>query len=98
LSDTDARDLLGLGLGKRPDLRGLLQRALVFGLALVALHRDAQFRLCDAALLLGAGLGLAQLAFFRRGRLLSRVGFDLLDSDLTLAELRQGLLNTRFEN
>lgn len=54
--------LLRLGAGERLDLRGLLLGLGVVGLALVALHLDADGRFRQRRLLLGLGLGFAQLA------------------------------------
>ena len=47
----------------------------------------------DERLLLGARLGLAQLALLDRGLLLARVGLDLLLGDLARAQLGQDLLD-----
>ena len=82
--------LLGLGLGQRLNLRGLLLSARVVGLALVRLDRDRDLGLGEQRLLLGARLGLAQLALLRGGPLLARVGLDLLLGDLARAELDRG--------
>ena len=47
LGNTRAGDPFGLRLSQGPDLGGLLDGALEFGLALVALHGDAQLRFGD---------------------------------------------------
>src|SRR5262249_4394245 len=86
-------DLLGLGLRERLDLRRLLLGAGEVGLALVGLDRDRELRLREHGLLLGARLRLAQLALLDGGLLLAVVGLDLLESDLTRAELCQDLLD-----
>ena len=70
--------LVSLGLGQGTDAVGLLQRALVLRLALVALDRDRQLGLGDTALRLGHLLGLAQLALAHRRVALPGVGLELL--------------------
>jgi hypothetical protein len=74
-------------------LLGLLLGAGQIGLTGVLLHLDRQLALGDRRLLLGARLGLAQLALLLGGELLPLVGADLLVGDLPLAQLGQDLLD-----
>ncbi len=62
-------------------------------LARVLLHQDRQLRLGDGGLLLGLGLGFAQLSFLLRRQLLALVGADLFVGDLALAQLGQDALD-----
>ena len=77
-----AGDLLGSRLRQGADLRGLLDRALVFRLTLVALHIDTQLRFCNAGLHLGTRLGFAKFTFLDSRLFLAIVCLDLLCCDL----------------
>src|SRR5262249_30464734 len=80
----DAR-ALGFGLGERLDLRRLLLGPRILRLALVLLRQNRELRFRDRRLLLGARLGLAQLALLHRRLLLTAVGLYLLLGDLPRA-------------
>ena len=87
-------DLLGLGLGQRLDLRRLLQRPLVLGLALVALDGDRELGLGDeASAAWRAPRPRAARVSFTAAFSWRRVGLDLLLGDLPRAQLRQDRLD-----